>query len=173
MPSHAIFEGDVQRQVRPWTSFGVRAAAGAVAALVATAILVGACSNNSGNPTPPVYTVTGDGGPEAGEGGTTTPSDAGDAGDASDAASDADTGATKPPSDSSTGDSSGPTGEAGTEAGAEAGLDAGCDGEAGCWSCAPTSTTEFLNQCTSSQCTPFNNLQRLPDYDGGALPPLP
>jgi hypothetical protein len=28
-----------------------------------------------------------------------------------------------------------------------------------------------LNQCTSAACTPFNNFQRLPDYDG-SLPPL-
>jgi hypothetical protein len=46
-----------------------------------------------------------------------------------------------------------------------------CTTDAGCWSCLPTTTPEFLNQCTTSQCSPFANAQRLPDYDG-SLPPL-
>jgi hypothetical protein len=46
-----------------------------------------------------------------------------------------------------------------------------CTTDAGCWSCIPTTEPEFLNQCTTSQCSPFVNTQRLPDYDG-SLPPL-
>jgi hypothetical protein len=46
-----------------------------------------------------------------------------------------------------------------------------CTTDAGCWSCTPQIPSEFLNQCTASQCTPFVNAQRLPNYDGG-LPPL-
>ncbi len=46
-----------------------------------------------------------------------------------------------------------------------------CTTDADCWSCTPQTPPEFLNQCTASQCTPFVNAQRLPNYDGG-LPPL-
>ena len=44
--------------------------------------------------------------------------------------------------------------------------------DAGCWNCAPQKNIEFLNQCagTGVTCAPFNNLTRLPGYDGGALP---
>jgi hypothetical protein len=44
--------------------------------------------------------------------------------------------------------------------------------DGGCYKCAPTTNLEFLNQCTTSTCSPFNDFQRLPNYDGG-LPPLP
>ncbi len=42
-----------------------------------------------------------------------------------------------------------------------------CTSDAGCWSCLPETPAEFLNQCTASQCSPFVNTQRLPNYDGG------
>jgi hypothetical protein len=44
--------------------------------------------------------------------------------------------------------------------------------DAGCWNCIPQTNTEFLNQCagTGITCVPFDNLGRLPGYDGGALP---
>jgi hypothetical protein len=68
-----------------------------------------------------------------------------------------------------------------TETGQDGGLEDGellpdqsaeaCTSDAGCWSCIPTSPPQFLNQCTASQCSPFANAQRLPDYDG-SLPPL-
>jgi hypothetical protein len=48
---------------------------------------------------------------------------------------------------------------------------ASCTTDAGCWSCTPITNPEFLNQCTSSQCSPFSNTTRLPDWDGG-LPPI-
>jgi hypothetical protein len=30
-----------------------------------------------------------------------------------------------------------------------------------------------LNACTDSQCSHFDNVARLPNYNGGNLPPLP
>lgn len=44
--------------------------------------------------------------------------------------------------------------------------------DAGCWNCLPQTHPEFLNHCaaTGVQCAPFDNLARLPGYDGGALP---
>jgi hypothetical protein len=46
-----------------------------------------------------------------------------------------------------------------------------CGSDGGCYKCTPTTNDEFLNQCTASACTPFDNTTRLPNYDGG-LPPL-
>lgn len=45
-------------------------------------------------------------------------------------------------------------------------------GDGGCWRCEPTTPPEFLNQCTSSQCSPYDNAAHLPAYDGGGLAPL-
>lgn len=132
----------------------LRCAGGVVAtcAFVITAF-VGACSSGNSNPTPPVYTVDGDAS-------TTT--------DATSGQSDA-TGTTTPDAGSppEAGDSS-----------PEASLDASpldaaaCTADSGCWTCTPTTALQFLNQCTASTCVPFDNLARLPNYDGGALPPL-
>ena|SRR6516165_10333652 len=46
--------------------------------------------------------------------------------------------------------------------------------DAGCWNCAPQNNAEFLNQCAAVgiTCAPFDNLARLPGYDGGGLPPF-
>jgi hypothetical protein len=55
-------------------------------------------------------------------------------------------------------------------------VDAGvsCTGDGGCWSCAPVTQPEFLNQCTGSQCSGFDNASRLQGlYPDGGLPPLP
>ena len=116
-------------------------------ALLAGAAFIGACSSNDANPQPPpVYTTGGDSGtPQSGgdSGSVVTPGN--DASTADDAAHDS---APTPPVDA-----------------------AGCTADSGCWSCTPASTPEFLNQCTSSQCSPFANATRLPNYDGG-LPPL-
>jgi len=45
-----------------------------------------------------------------------------------------------------------------------------CATDGGCYKCTPTTTPEFLNQCTSSTCAPFDNATRLPAYDGGLAP---
>jgi hypothetical protein len=115
---------------------------GLVAAALGAGAVVAACSsNNASNPQPPVYSV---------EGGADVSVDVQQAQEAA------------PPQD----------------AGAEAQVEeappedaAACTTDSGCWSCTPQTSAEFLNQCTSSQCSPFSNAQRLPDYDG-SLPPL-
>jgi len=55
--------------------------------------------------------------------------------------------------------------------------DASCTDEAGffgggCFDCPATDKTELENECTSAQCSPFNDSLRLP-LDGGPLPSLP
>jgi hypothetical protein len=52
--------------------------------------------------------------------------------------------------------------------------DAGCNGPNACFACEPVALDEFLNACTDGQCTPFDNVKRLPLYKAGqALPPVP
>jgi len=52
--------------------------------------------------------------------------------------------------------------------------DAGCSGPNACFACEPVALDEFLNACTDGQCTPFDNVKRLPLYKAGqALPPVP
>jgi hypothetical protein len=134
-----------------------------ISTLCAPGAFVAACSSDNSNPIPPVYTL--------------------DSGTA------VDTGTPSSQADSSTGADSSPSNGDGSPS-ADANADttpiatqpdgapiqpedaATCETDAGCWSCTPTSPPEFLNQCTSSQCSPFDNASRLPDYDGG-LPPLP
>ena len=123
-----------------------------VSSLLTAGGLVAACSSNS-NPQPaPVYQVGNDSGTDGGVDGTTTPGDSGPGSDA------AETGQDDGPQD----------GQVLPDAPEDA---VACTTDAGCWSCLPTTTPEFLNQCTTSQCSPFVNTQRLPDYDG-SLPPL-
>jgi len=63
--------------------------------------------------------------------------------------------------------------------GAGGGGDGGSDGagggctEDGCYSCEPTRTEHFLDACTESQCSPFDNAARLPLFADGDLPPVP
>lgn len=78
-------------------------------------------------------------------------------------------------------DNVGGSSEAGTggtsQALTDAGIDAAtCDptpGANGCYPCAPKTDAEFLNHCSGSQCSPFDNAARLPLYNGGKLPTLP
>jgi hypothetical protein len=125
--------------------------ASVLVALFAPIALVVACSNDNANPqpAPPVYQVE-DSGP------STAPS----ADSGQDAAASSD-------------DASPPNADAQPTQldGAPVQDAASCTAEAGCWSCTPLTPPEFLNQCTGSQCSPFVNAQRLPNYDGG-LPPL-
>jgi hypothetical protein len=48
------------------------------------------------------------------------------------------------------------------------------DGGLACFACAPTTTPQFENACTSATCVPFDDATRLANLtaDGG-LPPLP
>jgi hypothetical protein len=52
---------------------------------------------------------------------------------------------------------------------------AGCVGDGGCFACKPTSSEQFLNHCSGSSCSPFDNAVRIPaaTWDGGKLPPVP
>jgi hypothetical protein len=62
-----------------------------------------------------------------------------------------------------------------TDAGAaDVPADVNCVSDGGCYACAPSTTAQFLNRCTSASCAPFNDTIRLPLLlpDGG-LPPLP
>jgi hypothetical protein len=127
------------------TSRTFRIAVAAVATtFLSTAALV-ACGSSDDNPAPgtPVFTLDG--------GGTPTP-------DAS----------VSP--DGSGGNDSGITPDTGiiADTGPLPDVDAAaCTRDSGCWSCTPESVPQFLNQCTGSQCTPFDNVGRVPGYDGG------
>ncbi len=48
-----------------------------------------------------------------------------------------------------------------------------CTGDAGCYACAPKTTEQFLNACTSSQCEPFDRARLTHLRPDGGLPPLP
>jgi hypothetical protein len=121
-------------------------------AFFAPAALIGACSDDNSNPTPtpPVYQV----GNDSGSNPTPTP----------------DSGNGNPPPDDS-GPQGNPDAPLTQLDGALVGDAAVCTTDAGCWSCTPVTSGEFLNQCTASHCSPFVNALRLPNYDGG-LPPL-
>jgi hypothetical protein len=116
--------------------------------LLPAAGLVAACSSNNSNPQPvtPVYGL--EGGADVTTNDAPNGTDAAQESSVADAPAEAEAGEAAPPEDA-----------------------AACTTDAGCWTCTPQTTPEFLNQCTTSQCSPFVNLQRLPDYDG-SLPPL-
>jgi hypothetical protein len=48
-----------------------------------------------------------------------------------------------------------------------------CDGPNGCYACPPKTGVQILNACSGSQCSPFDNVARLPLYNNGNLPPIP
>jgi hypothetical protein len=132
-----------------------------VSMLLAPGALVAACSDDNSNPVPPVYTL------DSGTIDTGTPATQTDSSTGADATGDS--------SQSTSEDSAADTNPIATQQDGAPIPDASpeaCTTDAGCWSCTPTTTPEFLNQCTSSQCSPFDNWTRLPNYDGG-LPPLP
>jgi hypothetical protein len=55
----------------------------------------------------------------------------------------------------------------------DAGSDSG-SGDDSCFKGEPKETVQFLNQCTDSECEPFDNAERLPLLEAdGKLPPLP
>jgi hypothetical protein len=53
--------------------------------------------------------------------------------------------------------------------------DAACFDDGGCFKCKPATDDQFLNRCTSSACSPFDDKTRIPSstWDGGKLPPVP
>ena len=62
---------------------------------------------------------------------------------------------------------------------ADAGADVGVvtcavDPARGCYPCAPTTSEQLTNACTSATCVPFDDTTRLTKLlPGGSLPPLP
>lgn len=69
----------------------------------------------------------------------------------------------------------GQTDDASASTDATAGSDAvSCEGPGGCWSCAPTTSLQILNQCNDLVSVPFDNKARLPLLPAdGKLPPVP
>lgn len=85
-------------------------------------------------------------------------------------------------SPSSTGDGSTPDGESpdtsspGVDSSTNPDIDGGTDahfGADGCFTGTPTTTEQFLNACTTAQCTAFDNCAKLGLCDGGMLGPSP
>jgi hypothetical protein len=68
---------------------------------------------------------------------------------------------------------------AGADGGGSGGVDGGeggaanCEpqGELDCYPCAPKTNEQFLNQCSDAECSPFDNAERIPGFDG-TLPDL-
>jgi hypothetical protein len=60
-----------------------------------------------------------------------------------------------------------------TGGGGTGGAPPNCDGPNGCFSCPPKTGNQLLNACTGSQCSPFDNVARLPLYNNGNLPAIP
>jgi hypothetical protein len=83
--------------------------------------------------------------------------------------------------DTGTAETAADTGTPPSETGDETAVDtgtpdtAGCVGDGGCFSCKPTTNEQFLDHCSGSSCSPFDNKTRIPaaTWDGGALPPVP
>jgi hypothetical protein len=124
-------------------------------AIFAIATAIAACSSES-NPKPPDNNFTTSSGTTSGSDSTTT-SASGTGGDGS--------------ATSSTG-SSASTGT-GAGGGGTGGAPPSCDGVNGCYSCPPKTGNQLLNACTGSQCSPFDNVARLPLYNSGNLPAIP
>jgi uncharacterized cupin superfamily protein len=134
-------------------------------AVVAPAALVAACSSSSGgNPTPIVYDAN-----------VATDSPTVTSDDASSSSSDSGQDVAIGPEDAATGDvrEEPIVLEDAQACSANQAPAQGAPADAGCWSCAPQSTPEFLNQCAVSgvTCVTFDN-SRVPGWDGGLPPSL-
>lgn len=53
------------------------------------------------------------------------------------------------------------------DGGSEGATDASCQGRDGCFCGTPTTNEQFLNQCTTAECIPFDNCDKLGTCDGG------
>jgi hypothetical protein len=65
-------------------------------------------------------------------------------------------------------------GDGGANAGGDgATSDCGANLDAGqCYPCTPTTNDQLLNSCTTSNCVPFDDSTRVPNFDG-SLPVIP
>jgi hypothetical protein len=139
--------------------FSMRAGAPGWAFLLGCALL--AACGDGGNPEPPGTTTTTD---------TTTSSTSATGGTGTGGSTSSGGGGSTGGTTSSGG---GGTGGTVTTGGGGTGGAPNCDGPNGCYSCKPTVDVQFLNACTNAQCSPFDNVARLPLYNGGNLPPVP
>ncbi|MFT3773685.1 MAG: hypothetical protein QM820_50570 [Minicystis sp.] len=140
----------MNRNTRPGA---VRLAFFATIALAAAAFAMPACGGND-NPTP-----------------TTSSSSSASSTSSSGAGGTGGSGETTSSSTGTGGSGTGGSGTGGT--GGTGGAAPNCDGPNGCYACAPKKNEEFLNACTTAQCSPFDNAARLPLYNNGNLPPVP
>lgn len=134
-----------------------RRAALSASVIFTIATAIAACSSES-NPKPPDNNFTTSSGSTSGSDATstTTTSASGTGGSSA---------------TSSTGSSASSTTGAG--GGGTGGAPPNCDGVNGCYSCPPKTGNQLLNACTGAQCSPFDNVARLPLYNNGNLPAIP
>lgn len=148
-----------------------------VAALLTLGALAVACSDDNDNAEPGSPTFNTSTGGSAGSGGSTAGSGGSVAGSGGSTAgsggSPAGAGGSTAGSGGSTAGSGGSTAGSGGSAAGSGGAAGSCDGANGCYACTPVTLEQHLNQCTDSQCVPFDNAARLPLFNGGNLPPIP
>jgi hypothetical protein len=135
-----------------------RRAAIVAGVIVTIGAAIAACSSDS-NPAPPNDFTTSSG---SGAGSTASSSASGTGGSES----------TSTTTTTTTGTSTSTT-TSGAGGGGTGGAPPNCDGPNGCYSCAPKTGNQFLDACTTSQCSPFDNVARLPLYNNGNLPAIP
>jgi hypothetical protein len=157
-----------------WPSRRSLASSAAILAL-SGAVAFAACSSNDDNPTPTPTFTSGSGG-AGGSAGGGSGGDQGTGGDGTGGSTGGSAGG------GGTAGSGGAAGSAGgvSDGGAGGPKDAApdinpalCTSDAGCWSCPPLKPEDFLNHCTASQCSHFDDSTRLPpQYRDGGLPPF-
>lgn len=64
------------------------------------------------------------------------------------------------------------TGTGGSGTGGSGGV-LDCDGPNGCYDCPPQTDKQFHEACTDANCSPFDDVARLPLYNNGNLPAIP
>jgi hypothetical protein len=144
-------------------SRGLRAALLGALALASFELGALACSSSNDNPTPPNNSFT--------TGSTTGGGGAGGKASTTTTATTATTGGGGQGGQGGAGPGGGGHGGSGGTGGTGGQVD--CNGPNNCYKCPPVAELQFLNQCTASQCSPFDNAARLPLYNNGNLPPLP
>jgi hypothetical protein len=155
------------------------------AGVLFTGLFFSACSDDSGNPEP-AEAGTGATHGTGGKGGSGNATSAGgkagsgntgnESGGSGNAGKDGGTAGSRTVDGGSGGTNPGDGGgSGGAETGGSPGMtDAGCvqDKTKTCGTCPPTTTPEFLNHCTDSKCTAFDN-SKLEKFVNGKLPALP
>jgi hypothetical protein len=135
--------------------------------LAAAMAFAAACSSSDDNAQPTVINVNDSGATTAGSTGST-----GDGGTADGGSTGTTAGSTGSTAGSAEAGAPDVVSDVVTERGPGVLDAASCSSDAGCV-CILQSANDYLNQCTSSQCAPFDNEARLPLYNHGALPAVP